>query len=121
VVTAEAPWLDSLLLEELDSPEDSLLPEDELADVPELVVGALDVDDSVLLDAPDAPASDDSVAEALADAAFSAVLAVARLGAVLVAALFVPAAFPAERVEVSAPGVAVLFFVERAGSCPDAS
>ncbi|HEV2922970.1 MAG TPA: hypothetical protein VGW98_02990 [Solirubrobacteraceae bacterium] len=43
VVTAEVPWLDSLLAEELDSLEDSLPLEDVLVDVSELVVGVLEL------------------------------------------------------------------------------
>jgi hypothetical protein len=80
VVTAEVPWLDSLLPEELDPLEDSLPLEEVLVDVSELVVGVLElVEVSVALELADDP----------------------------------------EDWEL---GVAVVvFFVERAGSCPEAS
>jgi hypothetical protein len=42
VVTADVPWVDSVP-DELDSPEDPALAEDELAEDSELVVGVLEV------------------------------------------------------------------------------
>jgi hypothetical protein len=96
VVTAEVPWLDSLLPEELDPLEDSLPLEDVLVDVSELMVGALELVDVSL--APEASLDADVFAATL----FSVV-------------------FPVEAVEDWELGVVVVFLLERAGSCPEAS
>jgi hypothetical protein len=91
VVTGAALWLDSVA-GELDPLEDSLLAEDELVDVSELVVGVLELVEDVLF-----------AVLLLATAVFAAVL------------------FGAEAVTLEVLVVLVPFFVERAGSCPEAS
>jgi hypothetical protein len=114
-----------LLAEELDSLEDALPAEDELVDVSELVVGVLElVDDSPPPEVPDDPLAADSVVELVGDAACppAAFFAAALLAAARLAAeLFSAALFPAEAVTVDVLAVAVAFFVESAGSCPEAS
>jgi hypothetical protein len=120
VVTAEVPWLDSLLPEEPDSLEDPCPLEDVLVDVSALVVGVLElVELSVALEVPDDPVPDDSVVEPLAELVFSAAafFAAARAAAALRSA----AVLAAEALAVCELDVLAVFVVERAGSCPEAS
>jgi hypothetical protein len=115
VVTAEVPWVDSLLAE------------DELVDVSEVVVGVLElVEDSVPLEVPDDALVDDSPLELpLVAACFAVVaffvdtaLAAARFAAALFSAVLLLVVPPAT-VEVLAAAVPV--FADRAGSRPEAS
>jgi hypothetical protein len=106
VVTGAALWLDSVA-GELDPLEDSLLAEDELVDVSELVVGVLEL-------VADVPFADVLVADVrFADVLFAALL--------LATVLFAAVLFGAEAVTLEVLVVLVPFFVERAGSCPEAS
>jgi hypothetical protein len=91
VVRGAALWLDSVA-GELDPLEDSLLAEDELVDVSELVAGVL---------------------ELVADVLFAVLL--------LATVVFAAVLFGAEAVTLEVLVVLVPFFVERAGSCPEAS
>jgi uncharacterized membrane protein YhaH (DUF805 family) len=115
VVTAEVPWVDSLLAE------------DELVDVSEVVVGVLElVEDSVPLAVPDDPLVDDSPRELPLVAAWFALLAF-FVAAALAAARFADALFsaalllPVLPATVGVLAAAVPVFVDRAGSCPEAS
>ena len=104
------PWLDCLLPEELDPLEDSVPLEDVLVDVSEPVEGVLElVAVSLLLELDDDPVPDDSVVEPL------------WLAAVAFAAARFSVVFPVDPVDAWEVGVVVAFFVESAGSCPEAS